>query len=171
MSTSTPVGRPTALPRLPVLDSMRGVWVLALLTAHTAFWAGCYTRNGVWGTLLARLDVGVALFFVLSGVLLSYPYLARAQQHVPRPRVAPYLWRRFLRIYPVYVLTVLCALLLIEGNRDASARDWLTTLLLADVYVHPAFPEGLTQMWSLAVQVSFYPVSYTHLTLPTTERV
>jgi peptidoglycan/LPS O-acetylase OafA/YrhL len=156
MSTSTPAGRPTALPRLPVLDSLRGVWVLALVTAHTAFWAGSYTRNGVWGTLLARLDVGVALFFMLSGVLLSYPYLARAQQQVARPRVAPYLWRRFLRIYPVYVLTVLCALLLIEENRDATARDWLTTLLLADVYVHPAFPEGLTQMWSLAVQVSFY---------------
>lgn len=156
MSTSTPVGRPTALPRLPVLDSLRGLWVLALVTAHTSFWAGSYTRNGVWGTLLARLDVGVALFFVLSGVLLSYPYLARAQQQVARPRVAPYLWRRFLRIYPVYVLTVVGALLLIEGNRDATARDWLTTLLLADVYVHPAFPEGLTQMWSLAVQVSFY---------------
>ena len=107
MSTSTPVGRPTALPRLPVLDSMRGVWVLALLTAHTAFWAGSYTRNGVWGTLLARLDVGVALFFVLSGVLLSYPYLARAQQQVAHPRVAPYLWRRFLRIYPVYVLSLI----------------------------------------------------------------
>ena len=152
MSTSTPVARPTALPRLPVLDSLRGVWVLALVTAHTAFWAGSYTRNGVWGTLLARLDVGVALFFMLSGVLLSYPYLARAQQQVARPRVAPYLWRRFLRIYPVYVLTVL----LIEQNRDATARDWLATLLLADVYVHPAFPEGLTQMWSLAVQVSFY---------------
>jgi peptidoglycan/LPS O-acetylase OafA/YrhL len=86
MSTSTPVGRPTALPRLPVLDSLRGLWVLALLTAHTAFWAGSYTRNGVWGTLLARLDVGVALFFVLSGVLLSYPYLARAQHHGPASR-------------------------------------------------------------------------------------
>ncbi len=116
MSTSTPVGRPTALPRLPVLDSLRGLWVLALVTAHTSFWAGSYTRNGVWGTLLARLDVGVALFFVLSGVLLSYPYLARAQQQVARPRVAPYLWRRFLRIYPVYVLTVVGALLLIEGE-------------------------------------------------------
>ena len=91
MSTSTPVGRPTALPRLPVLDSLRGVWVLALVTAHTAFWAGSYTRNGVWGTLLARLDVGVALFFVLSGVLLSYPYLARAQQQrgTPPRRAVP----------------------------------------------------------------------------------
>ena len=158
MSTSTPVGQATVLPRLPVLDSLRGLGALSLLTAHTAFWAGSYTREGVWGTLLARLDVGVALFFVLSGALLSYPYLARARRQVARPRVAPYLWRRFLRIYPVYFLTVVCALLLIEGNRDATARDWLTTLLLADVYVHPSFPEGLTQMWSLAVQVSFYLV-------------
>ena len=45
MSTSTPVGQATVLPRLPVLDSLRGLGALSLLTAHTAFWAGSYTRE------------------------------------------------------------------------------------------------------------------------------
>src|SRR6185369_14604912 len=103
-------------------------------------------------------DVGVAIFFVLSGFLLSYPYLARAHRHAAPPRVAPYLWKRFLRIFPVYALTVVAVLLLVDGNEGATPGDWLTTLLLGDVYVHARLPQGLTQMWSLAVEVSFYVV-------------
>jgi peptidoglycan/LPS O-acetylase OafA/YrhL len=158
MSTVTPVGQAAIIPRFPVLDTMRAVGALAVLTTHTAFWGGEYTRHGAFGTLLARLDVGVAIFFVLSGFLLSYPYLARAQRHESAPKLRPYLWKRFLRIYPVYTLTMILALGLIEGNRDASVGDWLTTTLLGDLYVHRQLPQGLTQMWSLAVEVSFYLV-------------
>ncbi len=49
-----------------------------VLTTHVAFWTGNYGFD-VWGTFLARLDAGVALFFVLSGFLLSRPYLLRAR--------------------------------------------------------------------------------------------
>lgn len=158
MSTLTPVGQAAVTPRFPVLDTMRAAGALAVLTTHAAFWGGEYTRHGAWGTMLARLDVGVAIFFVLSGFLLSYPYLARAHRHAAPPRVAPYLWKRFLRIFPVYALTVVAVLLLVDGNEGATPGDWLTTLLLGDVYVHARLPQGLTQMWSLAVEVSFYVV-------------
>ena len=123
-----------------------------------AFWGGDYTRHGIWGTVLARLDVGVALFFVLSGFLLSYPYLARTRLGLPAPSTGRYLWKRLLRIYPVYLLTVVVALALIPENSGASVSEWLTTLAMGGVFVQPQLPHGLTQTWSLSVEATFYLV-------------
>ncbi|TIC88579.1 acyltransferase [Nocardioides sp. GY 10113] len=144
--------------QFPVLDTLRAVGALAVLTTHVAFWTGAYTRHGTWGALLARLDVGVALFFVLSGFLLGRPYLLRAAAGLGAPGTGRYLWKRFLRIYPLYAITVALALGLIHDNRGASPGDWLTTLLMLDNHLGYGFPAGLTHMWSLAVEVAFYLV-------------
>jgi peptidoglycan/LPS O-acetylase OafA/YrhL len=144
-------------PEFPLLDSLRAVGALAVLTTHVAFQAGDYTGRGVWGSLLGRLDVGVAIFFVLSGFLLSRPYLARAVADRPAPSTGRYLWKRFVRIYPVYAVTVVAALALIPENADGRGPGaWVRTLLLLDVYTRPTLPHGLTQMWSLAAEVAFY---------------
>ena len=142
--------------QFPVLDTMRAVGALAVFTTHVAFWAGAYTGNGVWGTVLARLDVGVSLFFVLSGFLLSRPYLARAFVGRPMPSVGRYYWKRILRIVPLYLVTALLALTFIRKNDDLGARDWLVTLTMANTFVDNTLPNGLTHMWSLAVEATFY---------------
>lgn len=147
-----------AAPRFPVLDTLRAVGALAVLTTHTSFQAGSYGRSGLWGVLTARLDVGVALFFVLSGFLLARPWLARAVQDAARPSIGRYYWKRFLRIYPLYAVTVLIALLAIGENQGRTALAWLRTLTLTDVYFVNMLPHGLTQMWSLAAEVAFYVV-------------
>lgn len=158
MTAGTTPRASAAAPVFPALDTMRAVGALAVLTTHSAFWSGDYTRHGSFGTLLARLDVGVSIFFVLSGFLLSRPYLARAHAGLEPPVLGRYLRKRFLRIFPAYALTVVIAMLFIEANSGASIRDWVRTLLLADVYTETSLPAGLTQMWSLAVEVSFYLV-------------
>lgn len=145
-------------PLFPVLDTIRAVGAIAVLTTHTAFQSGDYLGNGVWGSLLGRLDVGVALFFVLSGFLLSRPWFARAALGLDHPGTGRYYWKRLLRIYPVYAVTAVIALGLIGENSGASVRDWVRTLLLADIYTQGSLPHGLTQMWSLAVEVAFYAV-------------
>lgn len=145
-------------PEFPVLDTMRAVGAVAVLTTHTAFQAGDYLRHGVLGSLLSRLDIGVALFFVLSGFLLARPWLARAATGTPRPVVHRYYRKRLLRIYPVYVVTVVLALTLIPANRGRTVGEWVTTLLLGDVYSQGRPNQGLTQMWSLSVEVAFYAV-------------
>ena len=139
-----------------VLDTLRAVGALGVLTTHVAFESGAYVGHGVWGTMLARLDVGVAIFFVLSGFLLSRPFLARGLPGGARPDTGRYLWKRFLRIWPVYVLTVVVALLLIQRNSGLGVRDWVVSLLMLNTFVDPALPYGLTHMWSLAVEVTFY---------------
>lgn len=154
--TVGPEGAVALAPRFPVLDTLRAVGALAVLTTHTTFQSGDYTDNGVWGSLLARLDVGVAVFFVLSGFLLSRPHLARAVTASPAPATGRYYWKRFVRIYPIYVVSVVIALGLLGENAGTSAGGWITTLLMMDVYVDESLPHGLTQMWSLAAEVAFY---------------
>ena len=165
MSPSTPSGSlgaelvpapPRVGPQFPVLDTLRFVGALCVLTTHVAFWSNSYTGHGVWGTVLARLDVGVALFFVLSGFLLARPWMASEPGR--RPATRPYLWRRLLRIAPLYLVTVVLALSLIGDNRGLGAGRWTRSLLMIDTFTESSLPAGLTHMWSLAVEVCFYLV-------------
>lgn len=142
--------------KFPHLDALRAVGAVAVLTTHTAFWGGEYTDNGTAGRLLARLDVGVALFFVLSGFLLSRAWLQAAADSSPRPETGHYLWKRFLRIVPVYLVAVLAALWFIDANAALTTGDRAAALLLSSSLVDPSFPAGLTHMWSLMVEVHFY---------------
>lgn len=152
---STVGGGPPDRVTLPALDSMRAVAAVAVLATHAAYWGGDY-REPVWGTALARLDIGVAVFFVLSGFLLSRAWFNRQAQGLPRPSARGYLWRRALRIVPVYLLAVLAAYLLLPDNDNASTGEWLTSLLMLDLYLDDSLPAGLTQMWSLGTEVAFY---------------
>lgn len=140
---------------LPALDSMRAVAAVAVLATHASFWGGAYAKAG-FGTALARLDVGVAIFFVLSGFLLSRPWLERHARGLPAPSTTRYLWKRVLRIMPVYVLAAAAALLLLPGNSGATPALWLKTLTLTNIYLDDRLPDGLTQMWSLATELAFY---------------
>lgn len=145
----------TVAPRFPALDSLRGLAAVAVLTTHVGFWSGAYAQS-YWGPAFARLDAGVAVFFVLSGFLLSRPYWESARRGTPAPRPAPYLYKRALRIIPVYVVAVVAAMLLLPGNHGAGVGAWVRTLLLANVYTDERLPDGLTQMWSLSTEVAFY---------------
>lgn len=142
--------------RFPVLDTWRAIGALAVLTTHTTFQTGTYLGHGLWGTLLARLDVGVAIFFVLSGFLLSRPWIALAALGHSAPSSREYFVKRLCRVYPVYLVAVLLALFFLDENNGADPLTWIANLLVADTYVHDQLPHGLTHMWSLTVEVAFY---------------
>ena len=143
------------------LDGMRAVGAIAVVATHTAFWAGIY-GDGVLGALTHRLEIGVAIFFVLSGFLLGRPWVARALAAEPaspaRGSVRRYYRKRFFRIFPVYVLTVVAAMALLPENRGDGLGVWLQNLTLVAHLVDPTLPAGLTQMWSLTVEACFYLV-------------
>src|SRR5664279_3202225 len=57
---------------------------------------------------------GVDLFFVLSGFVIAWPYVARRQTRLDRYQLADFYQRRYLRIAPIYYVTVAVALVLIS---------------------------------------------------------
>lgn len=141
----------------PALDGARALAATAVLLHHVAFWTGHYTPD-LTGRIFSRLDIGVAIFFVLSGFLLSRPLFLAACEGRPGPRTAAYLWRRALRILPAYWLTVVAALLLLPQNDGAGPADWLRHLTLTQVYGTGHLREGLSHTWSLSTEVAFYLV-------------
>jgi peptidoglycan/LPS O-acetylase OafA/YrhL len=66
-----------------------------------------------------------------------------------------YLRSRLVRIMPGYLVAVIILTLLPEADH-ASPTVWLANLTLTQVYVPLTLTAGLTQMWSLSVEVSFY---------------
>ena len=100
----------TARAHIPALDGLRGVAIL-LVIPHNA---DIFSNSAPWLWPIALLAhagwIGVQLFFVLSGFLITRNLLAsRGAPHYFRTFYA----RRALRIFPLYFLTLVAAL---RGN-------------------------------------------------------
>ena len=158
---------------LPAVEGMRACAAMGVVLTHVAFQTG--TSNGVVGRLLHRFDLAVAVFFALSGFLLWRGHAAAARGLRHRPPTGHYLRSRLVRILPGYLVAVVVILTLLPEASHASLTVWLANLTLTQVYVPLTLTAGLTQMWSLSVEVSFYlalPVlAYLAYKLPVRARV
>jgi peptidoglycan/LPS O-acetylase OafA/YrhL len=150
-----PAEKPQGPARMPALDAVRAIGAVAVLAYHVGFDTGLSVR-GLWSGLLARLDVGVAIFFVLSGFLLFRPYVHAVALGRRRPGAGRYLWRRALRILPAYWVTVVVCMTVLPQNRTASTEVWIRHLTLTQIYGRGELRPGLGQTWSLATEATFY---------------
>lgn len=139
---------------LPAVEGMRACAAMGVVLTHVAFQTG--TSSGVIGRLLHRFDLAVAVFFALSGFLLWRGHAAAARGRRRRPPTGHYLRSRLVRIMPGYLVAVVVILLLLPEANHASSTVWLANLTLTQVYVPLTLTAGLTQMWSLSVEVTFY---------------
>ena len=152
--------------RVPALTGMRAVAALLVVGTHAAFATGKLTHSYL-GAIYARLEIGVAIFFVLSGFLLFRPWALAAATGSPSPLLTRYTRHRLRRIMPGYVVAVLAtfAVYLVFTPGPNPGQTWhgllryLTlTQIYTDNYLVTYLHTGLSQMWSLAVEVSFYAV-------------
>jgi peptidoglycan/LPS O-acetylase OafA/YrhL len=113
------------------------------------------------------MEIGVPIFFVLSGFLLFGPWVKAAASGEEGPSVRRYAWHRVRRIMPAYVVTVLAAYLVYHFRTagpnpghtwEGLFRNLTLTQIYTDHYLYAFLHQGLTQMWSLAVEVAFYVV-------------
>jgi peptidoglycan/LPS O-acetylase OafA/YrhL len=143
--------------RFPLLDSMRAIAFACVFLAHAGFFAGFTTDASTLRPFLARLDVGVRIFFLTSAFLLYRPFVAARLRRDEPPLVGAYAWRRFLRVAPAYWLA-LCAIGLWLGLpgvftvAHAPLYFGFAHIYDADTLTVTAMP----QAWSLCVEVAFY---------------
>jgi peptidoglycan/LPS O-acetylase OafA/YrhL len=150
--------------RVASLTGVRALAALLVVATHAAYTTGKYT-HGYAGLVYSRMEIGVPIFFVLSGYLLFGPWVRAAAAGSPSPSVRRYAWHRVRRIMPAYVVTVLVAYV-IYHFREAGPnpghswygllRNLSLTQIYTDAYMFSHLHQGLTQMWSLAVEVAFY---------------
>jgi peptidoglycan/LPS O-acetylase OafA/YrhL len=132
---------------------MRACAAIGVVVTHVAFQTG--HTSGVAGRLFGRFDLAVAVFFALSGFLLWRGHAAAARGLRPVPPTGHYLRSRIVRIMPAYLVAVVVILTLLPDAK-ADLTVWLANLSLTQIYVPLTLTAGLTQMWSLSVEVTFY---------------
>ena len=69
------VAPPPGNPRFPLIDSLRALAALSVLVYHTGY-ASLASFVAWYGPVVGHLDVGVPLFFAISGFLLYRPFFA-----------------------------------------------------------------------------------------------
>ncbi|MGV0849522.1 acyltransferase family protein [Mycolicibacterium phlei] len=157
------VGKPE---RVASLTGIRAVAALLVLATHAAYTVGKYPQGYV-GLVYSRMEIGVPIFFVLSGFLLFSPWVKAAAAGTAPPSVKRYAWHRVRRIMPAYVVTVVIAYLVYHFRTagpnpghswEGLFRNLTLTQIYTDNYLYSFLHQGLTQMWSLAVEVAFYVV-------------
>ncbi|MBV9089407.1 MAG: acyltransferase [Mycobacteriaceae bacterium] len=154
MSVNRPQSVGGARSFLPAVEGMRACAAIGVVITHVAFQTG--HSSGVSGRLFGRFDLAVAVFFALSGFLLWRGHAAAACGLRRVPATGHYLRSRFVRIMPAYVLAVVVVLTLLPDAHGGSVTVWLANLTLTQIYVPLTLTAGLTQMWSLSVEVTFY---------------
>ncbi len=150
--------------RLASLTGLRAVAALLVVGTHAAFATGKLS-HGYVGLVWARLEIGVSIFFALSGYLLFRPWVVAAADGAAVPSTRAYARRRLRRVMPAYVVTVLVAygVYTFYSTGPNPGQSWsglirhLTlTQIYTDNYLLTYLHRGLSQTWSLAVEAAFY---------------
>jgi peptidoglycan/LPS O-acetylase OafA/YrhL len=134
--------------RLPQLDGLRAVAVIFVMAFHFIPWVDRYAPLGA---------IGVRLFFVLSGFLITRILLQARSVDVAAALRSFYL-RRGLRIFPLfYLVLALAALINIGPVRQTIGWHvgYLTNFYLFD---RGGWHGSISHLWSLAVEEQFYMV-------------
>jgi peptidoglycan/LPS O-acetylase OafA/YrhL len=142
--------------RFPHVDALRAIAALLVVGTHAAVFAGADYPGSVVGHYAQRLEVGVAIFFVISGFLLYRPFAAARAGGTPAPLTGPYAWRRALRIVPAYWLALTVSALVLGTAGVFTASGVPTFFAFGQAYRESTLGGGLTQAWTLTIEVAFY---------------
>lgn len=143
--------------RYPALDGLRALAAMGVLVTHVALLSGFASRNAALGPYLARMDVGVSIFFVLSGFLLYRPFVAARFAGEPAGELSAYARRRVLRIVPAYWVALTIVAFVLRAPPFEEPHSILAHYLLLHVYDQSQLVGGpIQQSWSLATEVAFY---------------
>lgn len=136
---------------IKALDSIRAIAVLMVLVSHSGLiWylplpisIRKYIAHVSWGHL------GVILFFVLSGFLITRILIKNKGKH---HAYRNFLARRSLRIFPIYFLLILILLIFDPGRYLLYCATYTSNYAFATHKI----PNSMSHTWSLSVEEHFY---------------
>lgn len=145
---------------LPTLTPLRGIAALLVVLYHLAAAGADPTVPGFF----LRGYLGVDLFFILSGFVLTHVYVREFLPHPSWRAIGAFLWTRIARLYPVHIfiiavliighaaqgmsaLTVLANFLLILVPWPVDALNPPAWSLSAEWYAYLLFPFMIGRLW------------------------
>jgi peptidoglycan/LPS O-acetylase OafA/YrhL len=149
-------------PALPALTGLRFFAALWVVLYHIeVFWCPAFIPDqGIWqpvALLVRHGSLGVNVFFVLSGFILTYNYAA--PDGSVRGGIGAYCLARIARIYPLYLTVLLFALGPFtwgEGSLAPTGPTVFSTLTLTDTWCNPPLTAWAGPGWSLSCEALFY---------------
>lgn len=151
VSSAGAVGKTT--PKLPALTGLRIVAAVAVYMSHLADPTGA---PRLFNTFINSGYMGVTVFFVLSGFVLTITYFNRLD-HPSGKRVWQFVVARFARIYPIYIL-ILGYIILREHMIGGSLAHWWEHVLAIQAWSpSTAVADGFNgPAWSVSVEIFLY---------------
>lgn len=149
-------GRDGASVYFPCFDGLRAIAALTVIGVHTTFASGFTGRSGL-GRYTSRLEIGVEVFFVISGFLLYRPFAVAHFGGRPAIGVRTFWARRLRRIIPAYWFAFVAITYVLHA--DKVRHTWFAPLIylgFAQIYLPHYALSGVTQAWSLCTEMTFY---------------
>lgn len=156
---------------VPEIDGLRFFAIITVLVFHlnTAFseaigsegakgeGASTPLELGWW---IIRMDLGVKVFFAISGFILAIPFINQYWFKGRKVKIKDYLLRRLTRLEPPYILAISLFYMVHVFVLSVPFADYLGNYFASLGYVHN-FIYGRSSVilpvaWSLEVEVQFY---------------
>ena len=136
--------------RIPTLDGWRGIAILIVIISHVGIvlchWTGSFGQHGV------------AIFFVLSGFLIT-SRLLREQETRGSTNLKHFYIRRFFRLMPAaWTFLAVRSAFFLNNGRGISSLELPACLLFFRNYVDGSGAHASTagHFWSLSIEEQFY---------------
>lgn len=146
----------------PGLNGIRAIAAITVVICHLDQFAEVLGLQSIGFYKKGMAGQAVNMFFVLSGFLITY-LLLKEKEEKGRIEFKKFYFRRILRIWPIYYLSIILTLVLVyAGILDHSTAPLgssiaLYVFLLANVAI--AFNltvPTITPLWSVGVEEQFY---------------
>lgn len=156
--------------RFPSLDGLRAISILAVLHSHVSISTGYPIPSNKFTTAVFAFfsgDLGVNIFFVISGFLITSLLLEEESQNGNISLKSFYL-RRAFRILPVYSLYIAFVFVCKEWRvvNDIEAFSFIPPLTFTTGTLPIDTGWSLAHTWSLSIEEQFYllwPIAFTFI--------
>jgi len=142
--------------RYQALDGLRAVAILCVLIAHGAYIPGMPAYPGWWWHLGNLGNLGVRIFFVISGFIITH-LLLREYERTNQISLRNFYIRRAFRILPpLAALMTMVALGMIVGLWKVPIPQFILALVFLGNWSVSGWSWTIGHLWSLAVEEQFY---------------
>ena len=143
----------------PGLDGLRGIAAMCVVFSHIGLSLSKFGGSSISSEAFAGL--GVTLFFVLSGYLITF-LLLQEKNVRSKISVRSFYIRRIIRIWPAYYLVIilsLAALYFFDGQIENKSSLFYYVFFLPNVPLAlGATVSTMGHLWSIGVEEQFYAV-------------
>jgi peptidoglycan/LPS O-acetylase OafA/YrhL len=144
--------------RYQALDGVRAGAIILVLIEHMKFSAGMPDYPQWWWHVGDLGNLGVRIFFVLSGFIITHLLLRESDQKGYISLRAFYVRRIFRIIPPLLAFMGIVGLGMMSGYMQVPIRQYLMVLVFLGNYVGDPRAWTLGHLWTLAVEEQFYLV-------------